>query len=189
MDGELYTFDEFSVYYNENADEAWKSASHFSSLQEFCKEYGVWAYKYCCDEFWASSPAKFGLMFPCCCLLLVDVHHLAGKLKGSRLVTEAWHPDIWDAAWQIGPRGKITKVLDLCTPYLCSIEPLVQLGRIEMQKVLKEFCDFIDGKPFDLERVAMNPLVKILCVDVSIAGPSSPFDALPRGFQRPCETF
>ena len=141
LDGELYTFDEFSVYYNENADEAWKSASHFSSLQEFCKEYGVWAYKYCCDEFWASSPAKFGLMFPCCCLLLVDAHHLNGKLKGSTLDSRRF----CDNAWQIGPAGNEMMVFDFCTELHGSSHILGKLGRSEMVIVLNEFCAILDG--------------------------------------------
>ena len=190
-DGKPYTLKEFQEFYGEAIGASyWESASHFEHLKHFTEWFDLWVVRSSlagCD-YGIASCALFGLWVPGC-LLLVDVHHLAGKLKGSRLVTEAWHPDIWDAAWQIGPRGKITKVLDLCTKLLDSIDPLVKLGRIEMEKVLKEFCDFIDGKPFDLERVTMNPLVKILCVDVSIAGPSSPFDSLPRGFQRPCETF
>ena len=187
-DGKPYTLKEFQEFYGEAIGASyWESASHFEHLKQFTEWLDLWVVR-SSDNGLQSSSTLFGLWVPGC-LLLVDVHHLAGKLKGSRLVTEAWHPDIWDAAWQIGPRGKITKVLDLCTKLLDSIDPLVKLGRIEMEKVLKEFCDFIDGKPFDLERVTMNPLVKILCVDVSIAGPSSPFDSLPRGFQRPCETF
>jgi len=174
-DGKTYTLKEFQEFYGEAIGASyWESASHFEYLPHFTAWFDLFVVRSSANGQQGSS-ALFGLWVPGW-LLLVDVHHLDGKLMGSRLATEASHPDIWDAAWQIGLRGNITKVLDLCeidplvkAKPLGSIDPLVKLGRIEMEKVLKEFCDFIDGKPFDLERVRMNPLVCFLCVDVSIA--------------------
>ena len=168
-DGKPYTLKEFQEFYGEAIGASyWESASHFEFLPHFTAWFDLFVVRSSANSQGASSCALFGLWVPGW-LLLVDVHHLEGKLMGSRLATEAWHPDIWDDPWKIGPSLEIMKVLDLCTELLGSLDPLGKLGRTQMGQVLKEFCDFLDGKSFDLERVTINPLVKILCVDVSIA--------------------
>ena len=101
-------------------------------------------------------------------LLLVDVHHLQGKLKGSRLAPDGWHPDIWDAAWQIGVTGNTMMVLDLYNELCGSEDPLGKLGRSEMEAVLKEFCEIMDGREgLDRERLTSNLLMRFLCVGAS----------------------
>ena len=167
-DGKPYTLKEFQEFYGEAIGASyWESASQFEYLPHFTAWFDLFVVRSSANGHQSSS-ALFGLWVPGY-LLLVDVHHLAGKLKGSRLATEAWLLDIWPHAWQFGPSLGITKVLDLCSELLCSQDPFVKLGRTQMHTVLQEFCDLIDGKPVDLERVTMNPLVKFLCVDVSIA--------------------
>ena len=117
-------------------------------------------------ELVAESSAIFGLWLPGC-ILLVDIHHLEGKLKGSRLAPEVWHPDIWEDAFQIGLTGNSMMVLDLCTQLLGSEDPLAKLGRVEMKIMLKEFCNIMDGALFDPERLTKNLLIRFLSVDVS----------------------
>ena len=151
-DGELYTFDEFLRYYCDNAGKVWGLASHFNSLQDFCSCFNLRLVRgYCGDEWWASSPAMFGVVFPYC-LLLVDVHHLNGKLKGSTLDTSR---NMWDNAWQIGPAGNEMDLMmaldfytDFCTELHDSdhiVQLLGKLGRVEMESELYEFCAILDG--------------------------------------------
>ena len=170
-DGKLYTYNEFSAYYSKNADNWWTSASHFNSLQDFCQYFDlqlVRSYWYCFDEsqWWASSPAMFGLRFPCC-LLLVDAHHLNGKLKGSKLSRKDW-----DNAWKIGPAGNAMMAMDFYTELHDdnSSHILGKLGRAEMEAELREFCAILDGSyssyrfsHFDVE--GMTGWLHVPCCD------------------------
>ena len=148
-----YTISEFSDYYGKAAGESlWKLAPHFNSVEEFCKRFTVKTVSSrqigsFASSLPESSAALFGLWVPGC-LLLADVHHLGvgGKLKGSRLVPPAWRSDIWDTAWQIGHAGDKTTVLDFCTQLMGSEDPLANLGRVEMEKELQDFCDWLDGR-------------------------------------------
>ena len=171
LDGHLYTINEFQAYYGEAAAESiWQSAPHFISVRDFCRCFDLWLEQTYLH--WSgphpmdSSSALFGLWVPGW-LVLVDVHHLEGKLKGSRLAPEGWRPEIWQAAWQIGPTGNRMMVLDLCTELLVSEDPLGKLGRQDMKNMLKEFCQIMDGAFFDLESLQTNLLMCFLCVDVS----------------------
>ena len=119
-------------------------------------------------DFWGGSNALFGLWLPCC-LLLVDVHHLEGNLKGSRLSPEGWRTDIWDDdnTWRVGFAGNTMMVLDLCKELRGGNDPLAKLGRSQMNEVLQEFCDIMGGKIVDLERMDRNLLMRFLSVDSS----------------------
>ena len=148
-DHQLYTFEQFVDYYgHDSAVHYWSEAVHFESLQNFCQDFGLTLVRsrYCCDGFqWATSSAMFGLWFPCC-LLLVDVHHLEGKLKDSRLDPKNWLPS--ETAWQIGPAGRENQmqVLEFCTVLHDDTEHLLgKLGRGEMKEVLQDFCAILDG--------------------------------------------
>ena len=148
-DHRLYTFEQFVDYYGHNkAAHYWSKAVHFESLQNFCTDLGLTLVRsrYCCDGFqWATSSAMFGLWFPCC-LLLVDVHHLEGKLKDSRLDPKNWLP--CKTAWQIGPAGRENQmqVLEFCTVLHDDTKNLLgKLGRGEMKEVLQDFCAILDG--------------------------------------------
>ena len=87
----------------------------------------------------------FGLWFPCC-LLLVDVHHLEGKLKDSRLDPKNWLTS--KTAWQIGLAGRENQmqVLEFCTVLHDHTKDLLgKLGQGEMKEVLRDFCAILDG--------------------------------------------
>ena len=161
QNGGLYTINEFQAKYGEAAAESiWPSAPHFLNLQQFCKDFNLGlepSYGHTMD----GSSAVFGLWVPTC-LLLVDIHHLDGKLKGSRLAPQK----LWQAAWQIGPTGNRMKVLDFCTELLGSEHPLGKLGRQDMKNILKEFCRIMDGEVQDLDSVQTNLLMQFLCVKV-----------------------
>ena len=167
LDGKLYMINEFQDYYGKAAAESiWKSAPHFINLQEFCRFFSLWVEQTCLKsdpELVAESSAIFGLWLPSC-ILLVDIHHLEGKLKGSRLAPEVWHPDIWEDAFQIGLTGNSMMVLDLCTQLLGSEDPLAKLGRVEMKIMLKEFSNIMDGALFEPERLTKNLLIRFFLV-------------------------
>ena len=167
LDGRLYTINEFQAYYGEAAAQSiWQSAPHFIQLREFCQFFNLWLNFGSGPEPLESSSALFGLWVPGW-LMLVDIHHLEGKLKCSRLAPKGWHPDIWEAAWQIGPADNRMMVLDLCTKLLGSEDPLMKLGRGEMKTMLTEFCQIMDEKPADPEHLRKNLLMRFLCVDES----------------------
>ena len=167
LDGHLYTINEFQAYYGEAAVQSiWQSAPHFIQLREVCGFFNLWLNFGSGPEPLESSSAVFGLWVPGW-LVLVDVHHLEGKLKGSRLAPEGWVSDIWEDAWQIGPTGNRMMVLDLYTQLLGSEDPLAKLGRVEMKIMLKEFCQIMDGKLVDPEHLRKNLLMRFLCVDDS----------------------
>ena len=171
LDGHLYTINEFQAYYGEAAAESiWQSAPHFISVRDFCRCFDLWleqTYLRCSGpDPLDSSSALFGLWVPGC-LLLLDVHHLEGKLKGSRLAPKAWFADIWEPAWQIGPAGNRMMVLDLCTQLLGSEDPLGKLGRQDMKNMLKEFSQIMDGAFFDQRCLTTNLLMSFLSVDPS----------------------
>ena len=167
LDGHLYTINEFQAYYGEAAAESiWQSAPHFIQLREFCGFFNLWLDSGSGPEPLESSSALFGLWVPGW-LVLVDVHHLEGKLKGSRLAPKGWHPDIWEAAWHIGPTGNRMMVLDLCTELLGSIHPLGKVGRKDMKNILKEFSQIMDGAFFDQRCLTTNLLMSFLSVDPS----------------------
>ena len=150
LDGELYTFEDFALYYDKNASKFWGLASHFNCLQDFCLHFKLTLVPpcgYCGDEWWASSPAMFGLVFPYC-LLLVDVHHLNGKLKGSMLDISISR-DMWDNAWRIGPDGNEMMALDFSTDFCTKLHDsdhiLGKLGRFELESELYAFCAILNG--------------------------------------------
>ena len=167
-DGKLYTIREFQDHYGEKAAESlWESAPHFNFLREFCTCFHLQVVRSAVAglDTWASSAALFGLWVPCCVLLL-DVHHLEGKLKGSRLAPEGWRTDIWDASWKIGNTDNTMMVLDFCTELYGSEDPLGELGRTEMVHMLQEFNKFMEGVPPDWEHLERNHLMRFLSVSV-----------------------
>ena len=57
-------------------------------------------------------------------------------------------------------------VLDLSNELRGSEDPLGKLGRSEMEAVLKEFCEIMDGREgLDRERLTSNLLMCFLCVE------------------------
>ena len=97
-DGKPYTLKEFQEFYGEAIGASyWESASHFEHLKHFTEWFDLWVVRSSLAGAGSakSSSALFGLWVPGC-LLLVDVHHLEGKLKGSRLAPKGWPPDIWE---------------------------------------------------------------------------------------------
>lgn len=174
LDGHAYTLDEFTAYYGEATKEIWESAPHFIQLQEFCDFFKLSVRSGLGPApFPDSSCALFGLWVPAC-LVLVDVHHLEGKLKVSRLTPEKWKTDIWKDAWKIGYTDKRMMVLDLCTELLVGGDPLGMKGRKEMNDILKEFCQIMDGELVDEECLNKNHLMRFLSVSCGAATPPPP---------------
>ena len=166
-DGCLYTLAEFLEYYGEDTGLLlWKEASHFQSLYAFCEWLDLEIVRYPrCDQttLYRTSCTVFGLWVPGC-ILILDVHHLTGKLRPSRLAPDRCFPDIWQDAWIIGPTHATMKVLDLCTEILASGDPLSRLGKKEMLPELEEFRRFTDNG-FRKFAKSTNGLVNFLSVD------------------------
>ena len=180
-DNQQYTIREFSDYYGKAAGESlWKLAPHFNSIKEFCKCFALKIVSSPELRGLTQSSALFGLWVPGC-LLLADVHHLAsGKLKGSRLAPLVWHSDIWDTAWQIGHAGTQSgmMVLDWTQLNMDSEDPLANLGRVEMEKELKEFCDLLDGRRTPPELWIISELERMTGWPCAVSGLHMPCQAM-----------
>ena len=156
------TSEEFKKDNPKGIESDWNSAPHFVTLVEFCDQWHL--HPVHSRSIPDSSSALFGLWLPCC-LLLVDRHHLSGKLKNSRLAPQAWVSDIWKDAWEIGCKDKKMKVLDFCTT-LGSEDSLGRLGYEDMKKMLEEFVKILDGQYVKNECFRTNLLMNFLSVDV-----------------------
>ena len=170
-DGEYYTKEEFDDWFWKYSEAFWDSAPHFNSLSHFCRvclvdvvtteaiiSRGFCHFNHNGLDALVSS-ALFGIWLPGC-LLLIDVHHLAGKLNDSRLAPAAFHPDIWDQAWVIKLQAPVSNhltwaittetctlmILDYCTDLMGSGADIGMLGRLEMRTVAQEFITILDGK-------------------------------------------
>ena len=173
LDGKLYTFPEWRACCEEPEAEArWKAAPHFLTVREFCELFSLRIVPMRHDRGNGScSCALVGLWFPTH-LLLLDLHHLTGKLKGSRLQPQGWHAEIWDDTFEIGATDKRMMVIDFCNELFSSGDPLGRLGQTDMHRGLDEFSDIMDGDITDLGIMTRNEFMRFLSVDTSM--PSLP---------------
>ena len=175
-DRQPYTKKEFEAWYS-NGAAIWETAPHFASIEQFCEHMKTHKVQTCIPDVGsrASSATLFGLWVPGF-LLLVDIHHLNGKLKSSRLApdTSDYQRNVWKNALRIGYENQ-TMVLDYSTELVATpAEPLARLGRHHMEETLLDFLEILDGLiinykpvPCPETRVKKNLLMQFLAVDTS----------------------
>ena len=118
-------------------------------------------------KLWAGAGAGAGVLFPGL-LLLINVAHLHGKLKPSRLAPESWSStEVWDHGLVIGVincgRKGIVHVADFRQDaYEC--QELTALGTWKWGKAAEDFFNFLDG--YSRSGSEENPIMKFLCVQV-----------------------
>ena len=171
LDGKGYTQDEFLTEYGEVGLRFWQEAPHYECLNDLMKEWGVCALRkrsFGTEDARTACSGEFGVLFPGI-LLLIDVAHLDGKLKPSRLAPDSWSStEIWDQGLLIGVmdcgRRDIIHVADFRQDaYEC--QELRALGKAKMGKAAEDFLNYLDGIiPSGLEE--QNPIMKFLCVQV-----------------------
>ena len=170
FDGKGYTQEEFVTEYGEVGLQYWREAPHYECLSDLLREWGLSAWRrrsYGTEEARNAYIGEFGVLFPGL-LLLINVAHLHGKLKPSRLAPESWSStEVWDHGLVIGVinygRKGIVHVADFRQDaYEC--QELTALGGWKWGKAAEDFFNFLDG--YSRSGSEENPIIKFLCVQV-----------------------
>ena len=181
--GQLYTVSEFIEFYEEQGTHFFEKSCHFECLGDFMEHWQVKALasvnapRCHCVLVKEALCGQFGILL-LGYLLFIDIHHLKGKLHGSRLAPQVLRPDIWDSAIVIGCGSKracheqcsqTTHVIDYWTVILESDDPLMMMGNHELERHIDDLFQFLDGEQTTvlITKLAHNPIVQFLCVDLS----------------------